>query len=294
MATNLTTAEMNENMQPNLIAMCIAILFFSTLALSLRFWSNYVTPSYRWWWDDFFAAITLPFSISASAFLLWFIYLGFGKHAATVPPADLEKCRLFSVLFFYARIFQRTSKCFTFALWTVGILNTIWLLTGWALTIFQCRPINAAWETVPGSTCIKQWGLCIAVTVPNLLIDLLLLILPLPMLWGLQATAFRRIIVVIIFVFGYAIIVASVGRLVELTRAGTHILDDLTWGPIEYGEWVECENLLSLLCVCLPSIIRLIKHYFQKSRKISTHGNQSPIEMLRSSTSIDIEGSPSP
>ncbi|KAI0539788.1 hypothetical protein GGR58DRAFT_463416 [Xylaria digitata] len=309
MTTNLTTAEMNESMQPNLIGLCVATVFLSTLALSLRFWSNYVTLSYRWWWDDFFAAITLPFIISENALLFWFIHLGLGKHMATVPPADLAKAPLiifitnfvyypnislpkFSALFFYARIFQRTSKWFTFALWTVGILNAAWLLLGWVLTIFQCSPINAAWETVPGSTCIEQWSWFLGAAIPNLLIDLLILILPLPMLWGLQTTASRRIMAVIIFFFGYSVIVASIGRLVTLAQAGTQILDDLTWGPIEYAEWVQCEGLLSLVSVCLPSIIRLAQHLFQKSRKTNTPDSQPLSKMLPSRTSIDTEDNP--
>ncbi|OTA63675.1 hypothetical protein K449DRAFT_381413 [Hypoxylon sp. EC38] len=59
MEMQLTAAEAEENMQPNLIAFCTVLLVLSTSALSLRLWSNYVTPSYIWGWDDFFAVITL-------------------------------------------------------------------------------------------------------------------------------------------------------------------------------------------------------------------------------------------
>ncbi|GAW22663.1 hypothetical protein ANO14919_122050 [Xylariales sp. No.14919] len=297
MATNSTATKTEEDMQPNLIALCVATLVFATLALSLRFWSNCVTPSYKWWWDDFFAAITLPFIISETALLLWLIHLGLGRHVAAVPPANLAKGPMiifiinllyypnislpkFSVLFFYGRVFQRTSKWLTFALWAVGITNAGWLLTGWTVTIFRCTPINATWEAVPESTCVSTWDWFLGSAIPNLLIDIVILTLPLPMLWGLQATAFRRIMTVIVFIFGYSVIVASIGRVVTFTRAGTDILDDITWTPIEYLEWVQTEGLLSLVSTCLPSIIRLCGHLCRNSRKTSISDGQELSKMV--------------
>lgn len=59
MATQLTAKEASETLQPNLVALCVIMLTLSTLALSLRMWSNYINPAHNWWWDDFFAVITL-------------------------------------------------------------------------------------------------------------------------------------------------------------------------------------------------------------------------------------------
>lgn len=59
MAAQLTTEEASQTLQPNLIALCVIMLTLSTLALSLRMWSNYINPAHNWWWDDFFAVITL-------------------------------------------------------------------------------------------------------------------------------------------------------------------------------------------------------------------------------------------
>ncbi|KAI0021211.1 hypothetical protein F4780DRAFT_292841 [Xylariomycetidae sp. FL0641] len=281
MAAQLTAAEANATLQPNLIALCTAMVVLSTLALGLRLWSNCVSPGYRWWWDDLFAAIALPFIVSETALIFWWISLGLGKHAATVPPEDLAQgpkvifiaaflydCSIsipkFSALFFYRRIFATTSKWFTIALWTVGAMNAGWLLSALISTVFQCTPINAAWETVPGSTCISQWGWFFGTAIPSMIIDAFILLLPMPLLWGLQAPVSRRIIVGSIFLCGYGVIVASVGRLVTLASAGDHLLDDLTWTTITYLEWVQVEGPISLTSVCLPSILRLIKRIHDK------------------------------
>ncbi|KAI1206599.1 uncharacterized protein F4807DRAFT_226546 [Annulohypoxylon truncatum] len=284
MATQLTAAEADESRQPNLIALCTVMLISSTLALSLRFWSNYVAPSHHWGWDDLFAAITLPFIISETAVILWWTRLGLGKHAVTIPPADLAEgpkmifiatifysCNIslpkFSALFFYHRVFERTSKWFTVARWIVGAMNAAWLVSATINVFLQCTPVNAAWEPVPGSTCISQWGWFIGTAIPSMVIDLLILIMPMPLLWRLQAPVSRRIMVGVLFLCGYCVIVVSIGRLVTLARAGSHVFDDLTWRPVGYLEWVQCEGPISLISVCLPNIFRFFRRVHEKGVK---------------------------
>ncbi|CAJ2512712.1 Uu.00g008310.m01.CDS01 [Anthostomella pinea] len=162
-----------------------------------------------------------PFIIAETALIFWWIDLGLGKHAITVPPADLAEgpkiifiaaflydCNIalpkFSALFFYRRIFERTSRWLTVTLWTVAAMNAGWLFSAWISTIFQCTPVNAAWETVPESTCISQWTWFLGTAIPSIVIDFLILIIPLPMLWGLQASASRRIMVGAVFICGYS------------------------------------------------------------------------------------------
>lgn len=82
-------------------------------------------------------------------------------------------------------------------------MNAGWLLSAWLSTVFQCTPVNAAWETVPGSTCISQWGWFLGTAIPSMIIDFFILMIPLPMLWGLQTTVSRRILVGLVFLCGY-------------------------------------------------------------------------------------------
>ncbi|TGJ85287.1 hypothetical protein E0Z10_g3505 [Xylaria hypoxylon] len=251
MATQLTAAELNDTLQPNLIALCTTLVALSTLALSLRLWSNYITLGYRWGWDDVFATLTLVFIISETALILWWIDVGLGRHAAAVSPEDLAKgpkiifiatffydlnisLPKFSALFFYHRIFKRTKAWFSTALWIIGAANAGWLLSAFISTLLQCIPINAVWESVPGAKCFPQWSWFLGTAIPSVLIDFLILVTPLPIIWGLQMAPFRRFSIVVVFLFGYSVIVVSIGRLVTLAQAGSHLLDDLTWTPIQY------------------------------------------------------------
>lgn len=81
----------------------------------------------------------------------------------------------------------------------------------------------------------------------------------------------------------FSVIVVSIGRLVTLASAGTHLLDDLTWTTVTYLEWVQCEGPISLISVCLPSIIYLTKSIKEKVAN-NTHGTRGTSKTFRSST----------
>ena len=72
-----------------------------------------------------------------------------------------------------------------------------------ALSIFQCSPVQKQWDfAVPGH-CYSLYGTFIGVTVPNVFIDLLLLILPVPMLWKLQIKTTKKLALTANFLLGY-------------------------------------------------------------------------------------------
>ena len=112
-----------------------------------------------------------------------------------------------------------------------------------------------------------------------MIIDLCILVMPLPMLWGLQTSRNRKLLTTGIFVCGYwsvaltdkrrelrtdanslqSVIIVSIGRLVAVAKAGSGLEDDLTWSTISYLEWVQCEGPVSVISVCLPTIFNLVK-----------------------------------
>lgn len=115
-----------------------------------------------------------------------------------------------------------------------------------------------------------------------MLIDLCILVMPLPMLWSLQTTKKKeapdygcfhlRILVgridIICFsqgsintdlVYMDRVIIVSIGRLVTLAKAGAALEADLTWTTITYLEWVQCEGPVSVNSVCLPNIFSLCR-----------------------------------
>lgn len=148
------------------------------------------------------------------------IGLGLGLHVQAVPPENIEKfLKLLwiiyyifdtgtavgkaSALFFYARIFSASHSKFRYALWLVHALNVAWLLTILLCVTFMCSPIRKAWDTALPGKCLNTGILWTGSGVTSLLIDVIILVMPLPMLWRLQLKLIRRIQVVGVFICGY-------------------------------------------------------------------------------------------
>lgn len=146
--------------------------------------------------------------------------LGMGLHIQAVPPENIEKFLKVlwivyyffdtgtavgkaSALFFYARIFSVRNSRFKYALWLVHAMNVAWLLGILLGVTFMCNPIRKAWDTGLPGTCVNTGQLWTGSGVTSLAIDVIILIMPLPILWKLQLKTIRRIQISGVFICGY-------------------------------------------------------------------------------------------
>jgi hypothetical protein len=151
---------------------------------------------------------------------LQLINLGMGLHFEMVNPNNLEpflkllwiEYFIFdtgtavaksSALFFYARVFGVVNSTFRYGLWVVHFLNIGWLIGILFGVIFECSPIEKAWKvTLPG-TCLNTGNLWLGSGIGSLLIDVIILLMPLPMLWQLQLKMVRKLQIIGVFICGY-------------------------------------------------------------------------------------------
>lgn len=125
----------------------------------------------------------------------FFILYPFYQCSVTFPKV--------SALLFYTRIFGSASKAFQYALWTTHAVILIWNSAIWIFSILLCNPVQKQWiPSLPGH-CYSTGALWLASAIPNLVIDLVILLLPLPMLWGLQMKKSRKAGVIAVFICGY-------------------------------------------------------------------------------------------
>lgn len=66
--------------------------------------------------------------------------------------------------------------------------------TFFLLNIFQCTPVSFFWTRIPPGSCIDRSWLFIS-ALANLVADLLVLGLPIPVIWSLQLTTRKKIAV---------------------------------------------------------------------------------------------------
>ena len=105
-----------------------------------------------------------------------------------------------SVLLMYYRVFR--VRHFKVTAYAIGILVMSWVVCVTFLFIFTCAPVEKLWyPDVPGR-CISQTGTWIANGVSTIITDLMILVLPAPHIWRLQARTAIKIGVCVSFGLG--------------------------------------------------------------------------------------------
>jgi hypothetical protein len=120
------------------------------------------------------------------------------------------------ILSIYCRIF--TSKTM---LNTTYILMAVVLAAWFGSTvadILQCIPVECQWDKSrpEGCKCIDILGYFRFVSLPNIITDLVILVLPWPMVWHLKLSRSRRISLTGVFLIG-SMYVAILQYLIQLT-----------------------------------------------------------------------------
>lgn len=109
----------------------------------------------------------------------------------------------FSILFLYSRLSQL--RWFNICVYTLmGIVISYSVSIIFAL-IFPCQPISANWDlSVTDYKCIDKAGIYLATAAVNVITDLLILIVPIPMVLCLQMPKSQKIALMIVFAVGSA------------------------------------------------------------------------------------------
>ena len=105
----------------------------------------------------------------------------------------------FSILLFYSRIFKE--RGFKILLWATTGLVTVWFLAIETTVIAECQPIHALWDFSPGH-CINLASFFQGSGIPNVILNTIILILPLPMIWTLQIERSQKIALSSVFLLG--------------------------------------------------------------------------------------------
>ncbi|KAF3398607.1 hypothetical protein F1880_005661 [Penicillium rolfsii] len=162
-----------------------------------------------------------------------------------------------SVLLFYVRIF--CIHKFQKLVYLVGSLVLAVGITVFFQTIFQCSPIAYGWDQSVGpGTCIDQTVFYRYISPFNVLTGILILALPLPLVWKLQAPKAQKIGLTAVFVLGGLGTVASILRMVIYMLNDSTELSDVTWFSIKLGILTVVDGAVIIIASCLLTICPLI------------------------------------
>ncbi|PHH85107.1 hypothetical protein CDD83_883 [Cordyceps sp. RAO-2017] len=293
-----------------IFAVTISTLGLATMLVGARTVSRFFIVR-RVTWDDkvmilaWFLASGLSFTVSLGAFH------GLGKSEADISDESkriLLRCEyVFSILYnpalmatktailiFYLHLANNTQLFLRYASWTVLAISN---LAGFILTvinIFQCTPIQAAWTLYTfdeTASCIPLLTEFICVTPINIITDLAILVLPIPLLTNLRLPIRQKTVLVLAFALGVFVTVIGVIRIYYLQCA---ILDDspeedgapmqnitTLGGQADFSRsasfalmWSTVEVNIGIACACIPTIKPLIAKLFPRLLNDSP-GNRS-------------------
>ena len=105
-----------------------------------------------------------------------------------------------SILLFYRRLFAVARFILTVNI--VGAVAVAWWVVVMIIQIFSCIPVNGFWDLSVKAKCVNPAHFYIAVAVPNILTDFIILCMPLRMIWRLQTTPAQKVALSITFMTG--------------------------------------------------------------------------------------------
>ncbi|KAF6804695.1 hypothetical protein CMUS01_14788 [Colletotrichum musicola] len=175
-------------------------------------------------------------------------------------------------LFQYYRVLaiQKMKKVYIAAMILVGG----WSISQVLVEIFICTPIASFWDKTIDGTCIPNYPQWYINAAGNIITDILVFVLPLPMISKLKLARGQKYVLLGIFCLGFFTCTISFIRIRFL-----HLAEDFTWENVETAGWSVGELSCGLTCACLPTFRPLVSRFIpalsSRITKSSKYHNKS-------------------
>ncbi|PTB66043.1 GPCR, PTH11-type [Trichoderma citrinoviride] len=265
-----------DHMKEN-IALHSVLLTITTLAVGMRLYTRSIITKAKLGVDDYFCVISYFLTVGFSVFMFLCYHKGIGRHLWNVPVqwvVDMLKfftigsyiyllasgCVKLTFLFFYYRIFSGSTKMRYLII--AGIVLTFGFTTSLFFgTVFSCIPVERAWNPIVPGHCLNPVYLPYVSGVSSSALDLYTLILPVPVVVGLNMDLKRKFKVVAVFGIGLFACAASLVRLgmTPILRSNPDASWNLSWMAV----WATVEINVGLICACLMLLPAFLNHVLE-------------------------------
>ncbi|KAH7135987.1 hypothetical protein B0J11DRAFT_425457 [Dendryphion nanum] len=274
--------------------------------------------------DDYCIVLSMFFCIGLTVTIGMQVRYGMGMHINTLSQENMENSlKAFwasltvynlslgltktSILLQYQRVFF--TKTFQIVCWitmaVVGVYS-VWTVFG---NMFACVPIRAFWTHETPARCISLFPMWFTNAALNIVTDLAIIILPMPVIRSLNLARRQKQALIGIFAVGGFVCVVSIIRIHSLAVISNSF--DPTYDNPSAATWSSLETSIGIICSCLPCLRPLmviwLPKIFPKSARSgpgtpfynrNSYGNHlsatetqpSPIEVKNSRSSDDREG----
>ncbi|KAK5717488.1 hypothetical protein LTR17_016102 [Elasticomyces elasticus] len=295
------------------LAVTISMVVLSTIFVFFRLVSRAAIVK-KFLWDDAFIVVAWLLGCGLAIAICYSCAWGLGRHEDNVPD-DWDKTQrkanfAFTVLYqpalmalktsiiaFYLS-FSTTHHVFKWAcIATLAVVNAGGLALT-LVTIFQCRPVSATFESITPdhAKCTNIVIIFLSSTPLNLITDFAILFLPMPILTSMRLPRKQKIILIITFSFGIFTMAVDVVRIAYLQSASqTRLMEiqnqsgdaskrteetdasyyaalSFMWSVVEVHVGIMCANvpgLKPLVARFLPNMLRDANDALSKSGSLS-------------------------
>ncbi|POS78102.1 hypothetical protein DHEL01_v203502 [Diaporthe helianthi] len=229
----------------------------------LRFWSRKLSR-FGVGLDDWLTVATLLLLYFVLALSVLLVYEGGAGKSISEALREQPMAPVTSLKTMRKYIWMLTAVC---GIWFVGVLIG---------NLVECQPISFFWNklSAPGT------GICyfrvevylIIVAAPNIVIDVLTIVLPVYEIWHLQLERWKRIAVSGIFVVGGMVVIASIIRLILLIGFYFKKSTDLTNNLVLPWFVTLAEIGVGVVGACLPCLMPLYRRFWHTASGTKTSG----------------------
>lgn len=191
---------------------------------------------------------------------------GMGRHVIAVAPHDLTMVRkgdyVFSHFYDFALVTVKLGilsfyyRVFVVPLFRKIVIATAIFIICWGIGItvtllLVCRPLNAYWDSNVTGKCLDLVTFTYFTNITNLITDLWIFLIPVPVIWHLQLQTKKKLLLCFIFSIGLGTCIVSSIRLTVVLGHGD---PDFTWSYVPLGAYSVFEPLGGILSTNLPII----------------------------------------
>ncbi|RAL15878.1 uncharacterized protein BO97DRAFT_362074 [Aspergillus homomorphus CBS 101889] len=284
-ASNATGSPGRPWLRTTNLALATVGIAVSTTVLVMRIYTK-IRIMKRFWWDDVCLICAWFISMATQGTIIyglehayigvhiWFLtpekintHLKVVVPSATIYISSLALAKI-ALLMLYHRLLSMIS-IWKYIIYAVGIFIVAYSIALTLALIFACHPVGKNWDvTVTTGSCISRQGIYMATAVTNTLSDVILILIPIPIVFQLTLPFVQKVGIFCMFVVGCLTIVTSIVRLATLWPLVT--TQDRTYKLALASVFVVIEANFIIICGCLPYFRQFLR--FHCPRLIGIHG----------------------
>ncbi|KAI1406789.1 hypothetical protein F5Y13DRAFT_196794 [Hypoxylon sp. FL1857] len=225
--------------------------------------------------DDFLILAAVVTLLANEGLVIWEIANGLGAHTAELEwdvisihikatigyswtwTIATTLCKL-TVLFLYLDLF-RINKAFRRVVWVLIVLNVLFPIIFIILFNTPCSKISDSWDPVLSKTkCRSVAKEELASVSATLALDLCVVVIPIPLIWGLQMPLRKRLAICGMFSLGLAVVAIMTWRVIRMSRQPEGISVDLVYDNYILLLQSNLELWLGIMAANIPSLAPIL------------------------------------